>query len=434
MGSFVLHGNIIDSESPERLRVAADSYLVCEEGRCTGVFSALPERFSGLPLTDFGDRLILPGMTDLHLHAPQFAFRGLGRDLELLDWLNARTFPEEAKYADLSYAALAYGQFVDCLRRSATTRAVVFGTVHPAATTLLMELLEASGRVSYVGKVNMDRDCPEALREADAAASLAATEQWLASARFAHTKPILTPRFVPSCSDALLQGLGELAARRGLPVQSHLSENQKEIAVVQERFPEASCYAQVYDRFGLLDTDCIMAHCVHSREAELALLKERGVFIAHSPESNSNLASGVAPVRRFLEQGLRVGLASDVAGGSSLNLFRAMAHAIQASKLRWQLLDQSLPPLTFDQVFWMATLGGGSFFGPVGTFAQGYAFDALVLDDRRYPTVLPLSIQQRVERLAYLAEESCLTAKFVSGNSIQIKHWNPEGSHEKMVP
>lgn len=211
MGSFVLHGNIIDSESPERLRVAADSYLVCEEGRCTGVFSALPERFSGLPLTDFGDRLILPGMTDLHLHAPQFAFRGLGMDLELLDWLNARTFPEEAKYADLGYAALAYGQFVDCLRRSATTRAVVFGTVHPAATTLLMELLEASGLVSYVGKVNMDRDCPEALREADAAASLAATEQWLASARFAHTKPILTPRFVPSCSDALLQGLGELA-------------------------------------------------------------------------------------------------------------------------------------------------------------------------------------------------------------------------------
>ena len=106
MGSFVLHGNIIDSESPERLRVAADSYLVCEEGRCTGVFSALPERFSGLPLTDFGDRLILPGMTDLHLHAPQFAFRGLGMDLELLDWLNARTFPEEAKYADLGYAAL----------------------------------------------------------------------------------------------------------------------------------------------------------------------------------------------------------------------------------------------------------------------------------------------------------------------------------------
>ena len=221
MGSFVLHGNIIDSESPERLRVAADSYLVCEEGRCTGVFSALPERFSGLPLTDFGDRLILPGMTDLHLHAPQFAFRGLGMDLELLDWLNAHTFPEEAKYADLSYAALAYGQFVDCLRRSATTRAVVFGTVHPAATTLLMELLEASGLVSYVGKVNMDRDCPEALREADAAASLAATEQWLASARFAHTKPILTPRFTPACTDELMAALGKISAEKGLYVHTY---------------------------------------------------------------------------------------------------------------------------------------------------------------------------------------------------------------------
>ena len=293
MGSFVLHGNIIDSESPERLRVAADSYLVCEEGRCTGVFSALPERFSGLPLTDFGDRLILPGMTDLHLHAPQFAFRGLGMDLELLDWLNAHTFPEEAKYADLSYAALAYGQFVDCLRRSATTRAVVFGTVHPAATTLLMELLEASGLVSYVGKVNMDRDCPDALREADAAASLAATEQWLASARFAHTKPILTPRFVPSCSDALLQGLGELAARRGLPVQSHLSENLGEIALVQSLCPQTDFYAEAYDRCGLLSQPCIMAHCVHCPPEEQDLLQARGVFIAHSPLSNSNLSSGI---------------------------------------------------------------------------------------------------------------------------------------------
>lgn len=171
-------------------------------------------------------------------------------------------------------------------------------------------------------------------------------------------------------------------------------------------------------RFGLLSTRCIMAHCVHSGPEELALLKERGVFMAHSPESNTNLASGVAPTRRFLEQGLSVGLASDVAGGSSLNLFRAMAHAVQASKLRWRLLDEDTPPLTFPQVFWLATLGGGRFFGPVGTFAKGYAFDALVLNDRLFPTVLPLPIEQRVERLAYLAEERCLTAKFVSGRRI----------------
>ena len=436
MENFVCKGQLFFSTGPNGHRCIPDGFLVCTEGLCQGAFPVLPEAYRDLPLLDFGDRLILPGLVDLHLHGPQFAYRGLGMDLELLDWLNTHTFPEEAKFRDLAYAGPAYRQFVAALQGSFTTRAAIFATAHTEATLLLMDLLEESGLITRVGRVSMDRDCPEHLREPGPEAALEETRRWLEAVqgRYRRTGPILTPRFVPTCSAPLLEGLGRLARETGLPVQSHLSENQKEIAVVQERFPEASCYAQVYDRFGLLDTDCIMAHCVHSREAELALLKERGVFIAHSPESNSNLASGVAPVRRFLEQGLRVGLASDVAGGSSLNLFRAMAHAIQASKLRWQLLDQSLPPLTFDQVFWMATLGGGSFFGPVGTFAQGYAFDALILDDRRYPTVLPLSIQQRVERLVYLAEESCLTAKFVSGNSIQIKHWNPEGSHEKMVP
>ena len=418
MGSFVLHGNIIDSESPERLRVAADSYLVCEEGRCTGVFSALPERFSGLPLTDFGDRLILPGMTDLHLHAPQFAFRGLGMDLELLDWLNARTFPEEAKYADLSYAALAYGQFVDCLRRSATTRAVVFGTVHPAATTLLMELLEASGLVSYVGKVNMDRDCPEALREADAAASLAATERWLASARFAHTKPILTPRFVPSCSDALLQGLGELAARRGLPVQSHLSENLGEIALVQSLCPQTDFYAEAYDRCGLLSQPCIMAHCVHCPPEEQDLLQARGVFIAHSPLSNSNLSSGVAPVSAYLARGLRVGLGSDLAAGETENLFRVMAEAIRVSKLRWRLLDDTTAPLTVAQAFYLATRGGGAFFGEVGCFEPGFALDAVVLDDSALAHPQELTPIERLERCIYLADERHIAAKYVAGTRL----------------
>ena len=378
MGSFVLHGNIIDSESPERLRVAADSYLVCEEGRCTGVFSALPERFSGLPLTDFGDRLILPGMTDLHLHAPQFAFRGLGMDLELLDWLNAHTFPEEAKYADLSYAALAYGQFVDCL----------------------------------------DRDCPEALREADAAASLAATEQWLASARFAHTKPILTPRFVPSCSDALLQGLGELAARRGLPVQSHLSENLGEIALVQSLCPQTDFYAEAYDRCGLLSQPCIMAHCVHCPPEEQDLLQARGVFIAHSPLSNSNLSSGIAPVSAYLARGLRVGLGSDLAAGETENLFRVMAEAIRVSKLRWRLLDDTTAPLTVAQAFYLATRGGGAFFGEVGCFEPGFALDAVVLDDSALVHPQELTPIERLERCIYLADERHIAAKYVAGTRL----------------
>lgn len=420
MEQVVCKGQLCFSTGPETRQSIPDGFLVCTDGICRGAFSTLPEAYRDLPLLDFGNRLILPGLVDLHLHAPQFAYRGLGMDLELLDWLNTHTFPEEAKYRELSYAAPAYRQFVQTLQSSFTTRAVMFATAHTPATEYLMDLLEESGLETYVGRVNMDQNCPENLREPSPAAAIAETRRWLADVdgRYRRTRPILTPRFVPSCSEALLSCLGELARQTGLPVQSHLSENLGEIALVKQQYPDASCYAQVYERFGLLDTGCILAHCVHSGPEELSILKQRGVYIAYSPESNMNLASGAAPVSRYLKQGLRVGLASDLAGGSSLNLFQAMAHAVQASKLRWRLLDQQTPPLTFDQAFYLATLGGGRFFGSVGTFADGYQFDALVLDDSRYPSVLPLTIEQRVERLAYLSEPSCLVAKFISGKRV----------------
>lgn len=420
MDHFVCKGQLFFSTGPDHCQCIPHGFLVCTDGICQGAFPTLPDAYRDLPLLDFGDQLILPGLVDLHLHGPQFAYRGLGMDLELLDWLHTHTFPEEAKFQDLAYAEPAYRQFTHALKHSFTTRAAIFATAHTEATLLLMDLLDESGLITYVGPGEYGPGLPRTPARIRPKSGAGRNPRWLdaVQGRYHRTRPILTPRFVPTCSAPLLESLGQLARETKLPVQSHLSENPKEIALVQERFPDASCYAQVYDRFGLLSTRCIMAHCVHSGPEELALLKERGVFMAHSPESNTNLASGVAPTRRFLEQGLSVGLASDVAGGSSLNLFRAMAHAVQASKLRWRLLDEDTPPLTFPQVFWLATLGGGRFFGPVGTFAKGYAFDALVLNDRLFPTVLPLPIEQRVERLAYLAEERCLTAKFVSGRRI----------------
>lgn len=422
MGNWILKGQICYSAGRRSRVCVRNGYLVCIRGICQGVFDALPETYAGLPVFDYENQLIVPGLVDLHLHGPQYAYRGLGMDLELLDWLNIRTFPEEAKFRDLSYAQQAYEQFAAELKRSFTTRAVIFATVHTQATLLLMDLLEKTGLVTWVGRVNMDRNCPENLQEPDAAVSLAETRRWLetVNGRYSRTRPILTPRFAPSCSDALLQGLGELSAELRLPVQSHLSENLGEIDLVKQLFPWSSCYAQVYERYGLLGTrqPCIMAHCVHSTEAELALFQKNEVYIAHSPESNMNIASGVAPISQYLDLGLRVGLATDVAGGSNLSMFQAIAHAIQASKLRWRLLDQAVSPLTFDEAFYLATLGGGAFFGQVGSFAPGYAFDALVLDDSMLPTVLDLSIAERVERLAYLGDSRCLTAKFVAGEKV----------------
>ena len=420
--NFVIKGNICDSASPDELRLRENSYLVCENGLCTGVFSVLPEVYRALPLLDMGDKLILPGLVDLHAHAPQFSFRGLGMDMELLDWLNTYTFPEEAKYEDLSYAETAYESFVSRLARSTTTRACIFATLHLPATLLLMQKLEDAGLSTYVGKVNMNRNSPVYLREISTNQALRDTERWLCETkeRYTHVKPILTPRFIPSCTDDLMYGLARLQAKYDVPVQSHLSENYSEIAWIRELCPRSKHYGDAYEQFGLFGGGypCIMAHCVHSNEDEQALMKKNGVFIAHSPESNMNLASGVAPVNKFLDNGLRVGLATDVAGGSHESMLRAMTHAIQASKLRWRLYDQAVKPLSFERAFYLATMGGGAFFGNVGSFLDGYEFDAVVLDDASLDHPQALSVRARLERAAYLADDRNLTAKFVAGQKI----------------
>lgn len=419
---FVVRGQICQSASEDLLECTENGFLPVLDGKAQGVFRELPKRFADLPLTDFRDRLVIPGMSDLHLHASQYAFRGLGMDMELLDWLNSYTFPEEAKYRDLDYAERAYRGFTEALRRSPTTRAAIFATIHPAATLLLMEQLEASGLRTYVGKVNMDRNCPDTLREPDAETAIRETEAWIleARSRFRRTEPILTPRFVPTCSDGLMAGLRRLQKEYRLPVQSHLSENRNEIQWVRELSPASRFYGDAYARFGLFGGShcCVMAHCVHSGETELALMKENGVFIAHSPESNMNLASGVAPVSRYLKLGLNVGLATDVAGGSHESMFRAVTHAIQASKLRWRLLDETVKPLSFAQAFWLATAGGGAFFGKVGRFEADYEFDALVIDDSNLFHPQPLDIQSRLERAVYLADDRNIFAKYVTGERL----------------
>ncbi len=422
MKNFVIKGNLCYSENSDSVRLMPASYLVVEDGVCAGIFNELPEKYQALPIEDFGDKLIIPGMTDLHVHAPQFSFRGLGMDMELLDWLNTYTFPEESKYREMAYAERAYESFVRHLRRSATTRAAVFGTIHVPATTMLMEKMDESGLVSYIGKVNMNRNSPDYLCEMSVETAMEDTERWICETkeRFENTYPIITPRFIPSCTDELMRGLRKLVEKYHVPVQSHLSENYGEIAWVQELCPESKFYGDAYDRFGLFGGDhkCIMAHCVHSSDEEMELIAKNGVYVAHSPLSNSNLASGVAPISKYLKNGLNVALASDVAGGDTENMFRSIAHAIRASKLRWRLLDQQVDALTVDQAFYTATLGGGSFFGKVGSFADGYEFDAIVLDDTELDHPQELSLRARFERALYLSDDRHIAAKFVRGKRL----------------
>ena len=437
--TFALRGNLVYTKKIGTMEILEQQYLVCEDGRVQGIYPELPQQFCGIPVEDMGDRIIIPGLTDLHVHAPQYSFRGLGMDLELLDWLNTITFPQEARYADLSYAKKAYSIFVDDLKHSFTTRACIFATLHRPATELLMDMLEESGLTTMVGKVNMDRNGAPELQEKSAQASAQDTRQWLEEikGRYDHTYPILTPRFTPSCTDELMTELGKIQREYHIPIQSHLSENFGEIAWVKELCPTSRFYGDAYDMFGLFGTKpaaneevsnpasassntcpTIMAHCVHSTDEEIQMIKDQGVYIAHCPESNTDIASGIAPIRRYLDMGLHVGLGTDVAGGFSLSMFRAIADAIQVSKLRWRLMDQTQAPVTLEEAFYMATIGGGSFFGKVGSFEKGYEFDAMILDDSNIRHPQEISTRDRLERLVYLSDDRNLVGKYVQGRKV----------------
>ena len=426
---FVIKGNVCQTKNPKELDLHEGAFVVCTEGVSRGVFDALPEEYRDLPLYDYGDALIFPGMVDLHIHAPQYAFRGMCMDLELMDWLNRYTFPEEEKYENLEYAEKAYAMFVDAMKNGATTRACIFATRHRTATELLMKQMEESGLVSFVGKVNMDREASEALTEASAEISAYTTFGWINAVkdRFQNTKPILTPRFIPCCTDQLMEELRQIQMAYGIPVQSHLSESKGEIEFVKFLRPGDPFYGDSYNDYDLfgknddMDTDVktVMAHCVWSTEEEVELMHKNGVFIAHCPASNMNLTSGIAPIRKYFDRGLNIGLGSDVAGSHSASIFRAMTDAIQVSKMYFRMVDESVKPLVFPEAFYLATKGGGAFFGKVGSFEAGYEFDAVVLDDRALPHPQELNLAERAERAVYLGlDEKNITAKFVAGRKI----------------
>lgn len=417
----ILKGDICFSKDKYSVTTIENGYLVTEGNQILGVFYKLPDDYKNVKIEDFSGHLIVPGLIDLHVHAPQYAFRGLKMDMELLDWLNTNTFPEEGKYSDEAYAKRAYTIFTEDLARSGTTRSCIFSTIHIKATNLLMELIDKTGLYAYVGKVDMDRNAPEYLLE-DTEHAAVETAEWVYETKdqYERVKPIITPRFIPSCSDKMMDMLSQIRKDFDLPVQSHLSENMGEVEWVKELAPLANFYGDAYDRHEMFGGiyPAIMAHCVYSRPEEINLMKTNGVYIAHCPGSNTNLASGIAPVRMYLDNNLNIGLGSDVAGGANLSIFRAMTDAVQVSKLRYTLLSNQYKPITIEEAFYMGTKGGGSFFGKVGSFEAGYEFDALVLDESRIRHPQKLSVKDRLERYLYLASDQEILHKYVGGTKL----------------
>jgi guanine deaminase len=420
MTRLAIKGNLAYTPDLKGFSFKPGNYLLVENEKIVDIREDLPENWLQAPLLDYGDCLIIPGLVDLHVHAAQFGYRGLGLDMELLPWLNTYTFPEEEKFADPSYAEAIYRKFADALSATATTRAIAWGTIH-ASTGLLFAELSRVGLGGWIGKVNMDRNSSSSLIESTQE-SYKNTADFIQRYRgkYEHLQPVITPRFIPSCSDGLLEGLGRLSVEQRVPVTSHLSENIDEIKWVKELVPQSQSYAQAYDIFQQFGQSgsCVMAHCVHPDPSDFALMRQRQVTVAHCPSSNLNLISGLAPVRQFLNEGVQVGLGTDIAGGYSLSIFDAMVDAIHVSKMYHQYVDEQADPLTVNEAFYLGTKGGGQIMGPSGSFEPGLLADIVVIDDQTIGGGNHFSLQQRLERLVYLSKEARIAAKFLGGRKI----------------
>lgn len=417
MKTTILKGTIISTPELGKLDITEHGYLVAVDGIVKGVYQTLPKEYAGAEIEDYGDDLILQSFADLHLHAPQYPMLGMGMDMPLIAWLNTYTFPTEARFKDNDFARETYRKLAHELVANGTTRVCMFSSLHREATLILMEELEKAGVTGYVGKVNMDRNGGVDLEETTEE-SISETLRWLEACHFEHIKPVITPRFTPSCTNKLMEALGKIADEKKLPVQSHLSENTGEIAWVSELHPDCKQYWQTYEKYGLWNDRTVMAHCVWSDAEERKAIKDAGVWVAHCADSNQNLISGYAPVRVMLNEGIKVTLGSDIAGGDKLSMFDVAAATIRASKARRILDHWDTDFLTVSEAWYLATSAGSEFFGEKPGFSEGNPLHAIVLKDDALISAGELSAQQRFERCIYRRQPDAIRVVYSAGRKV----------------
>lgn len=412
------HGAIVFSKSNEELAEYKDAYLAVQDGVIEGIFETFPQKFAGVKVIELAkDEVLIPAFSDLHVHAPQYPNRGIAMDELLSDWLNDYTFPLEGKYSDLEFAKAVYSEFVDDMIAHGTMHAVVFGTIHSEATGFLLERFENKGIQSFVGKVNMDADSPAYLLETTAD-SLKRTQEFLEkyiSNKFA--KPILTPRFAPTCSRELLFGLGKLAKRYGVGVQTHVVESIWEAQEAKRRFSDCSCDTEIYEKAGLLDGGPVVAaHFIYPSADDVRILKAHGGYAVQCPDATISVIAGIMQTGKLSDAGVNLALGTDLSAGHSLGVYSQVARSVQLSKIK-SLYEPENHAITFARAFAMATKEGGKLFGNVGSFEKGYKFDALVIGGVTNDFE-NLSPSQIVERFCYLGETKRIHERFLNGRKI----------------
>lgn len=448
----LFQGTAFSGISPKEIRILRD-YLFCvnTDGMIEKIVA--PEDSEYQPLLEaYQDKsnfhrlaegqYFLPGFIDLHVHAPQWAQSGTALDIPLYDWLNTYTFPLESKFSDLDFAREVYEDVVDTLIANGTTTALYFATVHKEASLLLAEICVEKGQRGLVGKVVMDdpEQNPDIYRDPDTRTALADTEEFilavkaLAKSAKQGVYPVVTPRFIPSCTDEALQGLGELAAKYDTHVQSHCSESDWAHGYVRDRFQKNDAFA-LHD-FGLLRDKSVMAHCNFLSDDDAQLFADTGTAIAHCPISNAYFANSVIPVAHFHEKGVEIGLGSDISGGFSPSLFDNIRQAVISSRMLEDGVNAALPAqdrgvpnsrLTIHEAFYLATAGGGESLSlPIGRIQENYAWDVQVIDTKLPSAKLPIfneseALDDVFQKIMYLARPEHIREVWVQGEKVHSR-------------
>lgn len=337
-------------------------------------------------------QFIMPGFVDTHNHAPQWLHRGQGQGLHILEWLDQVAFHHESLFKDAAHAKRVYGLVVQGMLRQGVTTASYYGSLHGEATTILADTCLARGQRALIGKCNMSRNSPDFYRDASDEGSLKVTEECIKHIRTIDPKgalirPVLTPRFAICCPETLLAGLGEIADRNpDMAIQTHFNESEQEKNFTLSLFPDFDNEADLYEKFKLLNSRSILAHCTIMTPYETQRLQELDCGVAHCPTANMTVGGGfmASPIQEFLRRGIKVGLGTDSGGGYSVSMLNAMRHSMITSFAR-DFLDtkDGSAAVSLEEVFHMATVGGARVVGfgeEIGNFDKGKQLDALIVD------------------------------------------------------
>ena len=398
-----------------------DGLLILSGGHiaeCGPAQDLLPHLPSGTPVADYRGKLILPGFIDTHVHYPQTDIIASHGE-QLLEWLEKYTFPAERRFAERAHADEVAGFFCDELLRNGTTTACSFATVHAASVDALFEAAQARRMRMITGKVLMDRNCPDFLCDTAAsgyAESKALIERWHGRDRLLYA---ITPRFVPTSTPAQLALAGQLFAEHpSVLLQSHVAENRAELEWVARLHPEARSYLEVYAHHGLLGKRALYAHCIWLDDTDRQRMADTGTAMSFCPTSNLFLGSGLFDLSRARERGIRVGLGTDVGGGTSFSMLQTLNEAYKVL----QLAGQSLSAVA---AFHLATLGGARSLyldDRIGNFAPGREADFVVLDPCATPLLARRSaacntLEERLFTMMMLGDDRAVAATFVLGEA-----------------